>query len=132
MTNKVKTHWELWFKVALVSFNVVGISAGYFWASQFEIKFNRFHEDLRGEFVTQKDAEMILARKAELATVEALAKLHEADSDIHLQRSDVVTKDLYQSNRLADRQDVSDLKKDLHSISEKLDRLIEMRISAGP
>jgi hypothetical protein len=119
-------HWGIGFKTILVVINGLWFAGSYFWASQFDLKFNEFREDIRAEFITQKDADAILAKKVDLSIVEGLTKLHSADTDIHHSRADVVTKDLYQSNRLADRQDVAELKADIRGLDEKLDRMMEL------
>lgn len=74
---------------------------------------------------------IILARKADFETIKGMIHLHDRDSDIPHGRADVATKDVYQSNRLADGQDVSDLKRDIRDNADKLDRIMEMMIARG-
>lgn len=109
----------------------------YIWTAEFDRKFAEFNVELHDVFVTKRDAELrLVSRELFDQTVglhNGIISLHGANSDIHLGRADVVTKDLYESNRLADRADLKDLKEDIAEIkqnsnrdSAKLDRLLEM------
>jgi hypothetical protein len=109
----------------------------YVWTTEFNRKFSEFNSELHEKFVTQRDAEVRLVSRAVFDEVifrsEGKAALHEANSNIHLGRDVVVTKDLYQVNRLSDKDQISSLKQDTNEIKKtlaatsiKLDRLLEM------
>ena len=131
MTKPQNFHWGIGFKTTFMVFNAIWVIGSALFAMYLDGQFADFREELRGEFVSQNDADIMLARKADLETIKGMIQLHDRDSDIHHSRADVVTKDVYQSNRLADRQDVADLKKDMRDIQDKLDRIMEMMISNG-
>lgn len=90
----------------------------------------QLERSLPSKFISHRDAEIMLATKNELNAVAGLHNLHAADSSVHHERSEVVTKDLYQSNRMTDRAEVSELKIDIKEIHSKIDILLERILTA--
>ena len=102
----------------------------YIWSSEFDRRFESLKDDLSGQFITKDEADQsFVARNRFIdstSSTNEIISMHTADSDHHLSRAEVVTKDLYQSNRLSDRQQLSRIEERLQADGQKLDKLLEM------
>ena len=88
---------------------------------------------LLNKFITHSDADHFVDKgdySKDFNTVSQIQALHAADSGVHHSRADVVTKDLYQQNRHADRAETDrrfvEISGKIDKIDEKQDQLLEL------